>query len=238
MYARLNLSYFFLKTPDFVLTLIKTKSIAEDLNSIFNHPFNQQLFDGSLPSSLFAQYLRDDYSYLHHYALALELLSQRIAPTNDTLAKNLSSLATGIISNEQNMQDEYKKYFKESEKSPPSEAIPAYINFIDVHVNNSKLPVALCSILPCFWIYYQLGVKGANSPQLKDNIYKNWIDTYSSPEFINATLELAEAVNQLASTTDKKVRQQMQKAFNDAVAFELKFFNEVKPAISSALTFT
>ncbi|MFT4058300.1 MAG: TenA family protein [Legionella sp.] len=218
--------------PGFIGTLRKTEPVEKQLKLIVKHQFNKELFDGTLNPIVFGDYLHDDYIYLHHYALALQKIEKSLKKTYPSLAELLYHLATDILDNEKNMQKEYDKYFTYSEASKPQAAITNYIHFINTHIN-SPLPVALCSILPCFMIYYQLGILG-NQQKVENNPYQNWINTYSSPEFSQATHALIDVINELAQKTNAEVLEQMRNAFVQAVTLELQFFDEVVPELIPA----
>jgi thiaminase/transcriptional activator TenA len=224
-------SKFFSALPklNFVPYLLKTPTIADNLTKIYSHVFNQQLFDGTLCTHAFGKYLHDDYIYLHHYALTLNKLSLRIENINPTLAKHLSYLSTGIVSGEQQMQQQYEEYFTYTSSSKAGLAISKYIDFLDTYAEKEELPVALCSILPCFWIYSVLGAKMLHPNQLIHNPYKSWIKAYSDADFTKATTVLVEEINKLANQSTVTTQTQMQEAFSQAVVFELEFFNEVAP---------
>lgn len=213
----------------FVPTLLRTKPISDNLKRINAHIFNQQLFDGTLSASIFGRYLHDDCIYLHHYALALNKLSSRTVDINPALTQHLNHLAANIISDEKDMQAQFGEYFINTTNSKPGVTISAYIDFLTTNAEKTELPVALCSILPCFWIYYKLGAKKLHPDQLSYNPYKKWIKSYSNPEFVEATTALAKTVDQLAEQSTTAVQSKMKEAFSQAVEFELKFFNEVNP---------
>ncbi|WP_058535074.1 TenA family protein [Legionella saoudiensis] len=228
MYSK-SLSFFSkpLKKTHFVSTLIKTPPIARNLEKIYKHPFNQQLFDGSLNPDAFGYFLHDDYIYLHHYALILKKIATRASKVNPKLSQQLAYLHSDIISGEQRMQERYKKYFTHTETSQPGVAISSYIEFLkEKSLDSEELPVSLCSIFPCFWIYYQLGTKKLAPSQLVQNPYKDWIKTYSNATFVEATLTLADTIDVLAleSTTSTQIK--MKAAFAQSVGYELQFFDE------------
>lgn len=221
--------HFFAPQNFFVSKLLKTQLTASYLSSIYTHTFNQQLFNGTLSSQAFGKYLHDDYIYLHHYAIILAKLATRVQNINDDLAQHLIKLSTGIVADEQRMQERYKEYFTHTPESTPGDAISTYIDFLTEHAESAELPVALCSILPCFWIYAELGSMPLHPEQLTCNPYKEWIETYSSKEFIEATNALVVAVNQLANNINVKTEEQMSEVFNRAVQLELQFLDEVEP---------
>lgn len=224
-------SKFFFPLPklNFVSYLLKTPANKDNLKKIYTHVFNQQLFDGTLCTQAFGQYLHDDYIYLHHYAITLSKLSLRTEKINPTLAQHLSYLSTEIVSGEQQMQQQYEEYFTYTSSSKAGLAISKYVDFLDTCAEKEELPVALCSILPCFWIYSELGAKKLHPNQLEHNPHKSWIEAYSAEGFTNTTTLIVEGINELAAKSTIKTQIKMEDAFTKAVAFELEFFDEVAP---------
>lgn len=227
MYSK-SLSFFSApRTVNFVSSLLKVPPIAQNLEKIYTHPFNQQLFEGTLKADAFGYFLHDDYIYLHHYALILKNISKRSAKINPKLSQQLDYLHSDIISGEQSMQERYKKYFTHTELSQPGLAILSYVEYLqEKSQDTEELPISLCSIFPCFWIYHQLGTKKLTPRQLIANPYKDWIKTYSSTTFVEATRTLADTIDTLALESTPNTQIKMKAAFAQSVEYELQFFNE------------
>lgn len=170
--------------------------------------------------------MRDDNFYLQHYARILHKLSQKTLPLNSELAKNLSHLSTVIISGEQEMQEQYSEHLLNKASYQPGQTISSYVSFLQLNADKD-LPVALISVLPCFWIYYQLGIKLQPYNLLKVNPYQEWIATYTDKGFVDATIQLREVVDQLAEQASPQMQTEMSAAFTRAVLHELEFFNAV-----------
>ena len=214
------------KRPSFWSSLLNANN--DLLYKIYTHPFNQQLLIGTLPSPIFGHYLRDDYYYLQQFSLVLQTLSKRSLNVNDDLANHLTYLAKDIISNEHEMQRMYSsKHYSDTSQLKTGSVILAYSKYLRQSVNDTVLPVALSSALPCFWIYKELGALQTDPVQLKENPYKEWIATYSTPEFITATKLLIETVDILGKQASLEVQIKMQEAFKKGVTFELEFLDEI-----------
>lgn len=221
-----NSSFFFQRAQkkSFLLPLLDANK--HNLQKIYNHPFNLQLFDGTLNALVFGQYLRDDYFYLHHFSSVLKTLSTRSNQFNPSLAHNLSYLAKNIIAGEQEMQLKYEEYLNIPNDYNPGLAISSYVNFLTKNAEQAKLPAALSSVLPCFWIYCKLGSSPLKHNQLKFNPYKKWIATYSGSEFIEATQQLANTIDYLGRQSSSELQRELSVAFSKAVQYELEFFDE------------
>lgn len=198
-----------------------------NLKQIYNHPFNQQLFEGTLSPAVFGRYLRDDYYYLHQFSLVLQTLSQKTIKLHPALTRHLNYLATDIINNELSMQQQYEEHLKNIADIIPGHAIASYTAYLLKASLHSELPVALSAVLPCFWIYYQLGMMHKNTTSLSNNPYEKWIAAYSSPDFIAATRHLAKTITSIAEQSTPEIQLKMKEAFRIGVQFELDFFDEV-----------
>ncbi len=197
------------------------------LHRIYQHPFNQQLFDGTLSSEIFGRYLRDDYFYLHHFPLALKRLSAKTIKINPDLAKLLQYMAEDIIDSELRMQETYEEYFKDIKSFTPGPAISSYVAFISEITIKAEVPIGLSAVFPCFKVYHDMGELNKNPPNFHINPYKRWIQTYSSPDFVRVTKQLSETINLLGNKATPEVQAKMRKTFASAAQHELDFFEEV-----------
>lgn len=196
-----------------------------NLHHIYNHPFNRQLFKGTLSPAVFGRYLRDDYYYLHQFSSILQTLSKKkIKPD---LASQLQYLAKNIINNELSMQLQYKEHLTNTTDYIPGPSISAYTDYLSKTIRHSEPSVALSAVLPCFWIYHQLGVRHKNFAKIDINPFQEWITSYSSSDFVKATKHLAKTVTLLGEQSTPAVQSKMRLAFKKSVQFELAFFEEL-----------
>lgn len=224
---------FFAAPPkvSFMASLLQTPTIAELLERICTHPFNQQLLDGTLDPKIFSEYLWKDRHYLKHYALILKELSIKTNAVNPVLNQHLSYIAEDIVSGEQEMQKQYARYF---EAVPGDieigEAISTYIDFHKKNIADPLPIIGLCSILPCCYAYKEIGTMPREISALSINPYQDWISTYSCPEFVTATEKLIEGIDQLAQDLSPELQSKIQKTIQSGFELELQFFNEVTRA--------
>ncbi|CAM2987815.1 TenA family protein [Legionella worsleiensis] len=199
----------------------------KSLDLIYSHPFNQELLAGTLPKAKFGHYLRDDFLYLRVFAKVLHTLAARTQIINPSLSLQLTQLAHEVVSSEHSMQLKYSAHFKDFHEHQMGTAITHYSDYLLTASTQAKIPEALCSILPCFWIYYQLGMLKSPKEIMTDHPYDDWIATYSSDEFVRITLELAATVNSLVNKSHQSKQLRLVSAFTKSVSYELDFFNEV-----------
>ncbi|KTD51103.1 TenA family protein [Legionella quateirensis] len=218
---------FYKKKPDnsFLSRLIRLN--RNTLQSIYDHPFNQELFSGTLPQEKFGQYLRDDFLYLRQFSSALHHIAKRTIKSNPDLSSQLNNLADDVINNEHKMQLHYQIHFNNFNEHQMGYAVSEYSQYLVNTSTQAKVPEALCSILPCFWIYYQLGTMTQTSTRITPHPYHDWIATYSGAEFVQVTQDLAATVNLMVGDANQISHSELIRFFSRSVAFELDFFNEI-----------
>ena len=149
----------------------------------FNHPFVKGIVDGSLPIEKFKYYMMQDAYYLKHYTKVLAIAASK-AETNDDIVFFLDSCS---YINESELVL-HRTVFKELgvtvdeiNNFKPAPSTYNYVSHMYNAVHNGGVEEAFAAILPCPWIYQEIGEKYKNSkPGVK--LYQEWIDIYSSPE--------------------------------------------------------
>jgi thiaminase/transcriptional activator TenA len=198
------------------------KNCSPLYKEILNHPFNRELMDGSLSTERFLFYIQQDFLYLLDYGRALSLLAGR-SRDPATIADFLH-LAEAVIAGERGMQDEFFKIFgitqPSREKSP---ACFSYTNFIIATVLNKTYGEAVTVILPCFWIYREVG-NYIFRHACKGNPYRKWIDTYASMEF-SASADKAIEITNTAAEMYPELQPRMEEIFEKSCRLEWMFWD-------------
>ena len=131
-----------------------------------------------------------------------------------------------------------QKYLKKTERGTffapqahqPIEKIPVitkYTAHLQYTVRHSPIPEAVASCLPCFFIYHQLGKQMAlhSTP---NNPYRDWIASYSSPQFTSSTEFMTDLTRALTHPISCPLSQErINFAFLQSAHFELMFFDAV-----------
>jgi thiaminase/transcriptional activator TenA len=189
--------------------------------AILRHPFNRELMDGSLSTERFLFYIQQDFLFLVDYGRALSLLAGR-SPDPATMTDFLR-LAESVIAGERGMQDEFFKIFGITQ--PSHEKCPAcftYTNFLIATVLNKTYGEAVTAVLPCFWIYREIGGYIFRNAR-KGNPYRKWIDTYASTEF-SVSVDKAIEITNTAAQTHPELRPRMEEVFQKACRLEWMFW--------------
>lgn len=199
---------------------------ADLQNAIATMPFNAQLAQGTLSPEIFREYIIQDAHYLEGFARALALTAAR-APDAENIAR-LAGSANGAIAVERQLHEEYMALYGVSPAdfaaTPPSRACDHYVSFLIRSAAVDPFPVAVVSLLPCFWIYQRVGA-AIHAKATPDHPYRAWIDTYASEAFeasVQGMLDLTDALGQAA---DGATRFAMHAAFAASSWHEWKFWD-------------
>ena len=193
--------------------------------------FLRRLGDGSLPLDVFRTYIEQDALYLAGYAKALALLASR-SPDPVTAAFWANAAATAATV-ELSLHQGLLEGGTLPEPDRPAEyssACLGYISYLIATAATEPYPVAVAAVLPCFWIYAEVGRELAVSAKDvlaadPDHPYAKWVTTYDSPEFQEEVAQarvLADAAG--AAATDSE-REAMITAFTVATRYELMFWD-------------
>lgn len=199
---------------------------AERYAAIRDMPFNLELAAGSLRIECFRHYILQDAKYLVGFGQALALAAAKA--DDPALVEQFSRAATEAIVVERALHADYFRQFGIGEVDVAGlEATPAchhYVSFLIASGYREPLPVHAAALLPCFWIYREVGrhVLGRAAPE---NPYRAWIDTYSGEEFAAAVDSMIAATDELATKASAGTLSAMHDAFAHAVRLEWMFWD-------------
>jgi thiaminase/transcriptional activator TenA len=86
------------------------------------------------------------------------------------------------------------------------------------------LPIVLAAVLPCYWVYNEVGKYLIAQHISPENPYKEWIQTYGSEEMDNATSYVVALIDRLAQGCTPEKQALMRRIFAEGCALELEFF--------------
>ena len=190
-------------------------------DQILNIPFNQQLMEGTLDEDIFVFYLKQDSYYLADFTRALSLTGLRADKMK--YVEDFLEFALGAVKVERALHEHYFEKFDVPEGIEKSPTCFNYTNFLLRTASLDSLPVAVAAVLPCFWIYREVGMY-INERAADNNPYSDWIDTYSSETFSKDVDRAIEITNEVAATASKEDRQKMKSAFDYSTRLEWMFW--------------
>lgn len=201
-------------------------SIEPIYAAILSHPFIAGLTDGSLPRERFEFYVRQDALYLRAFARALAVAGAR-APKDDWIVM-LTEHAAGAIRVERTLHEGFFQEFGLTAEAVastlPAPTTLAYTNYLLATAYVAPFHEALAALLPCYWIYWEVGKELARSSS-PDPLYARWIATYGSPEFGAVVRAVLEAANEVAAQVGGAERAAMRRHFRTTSRYEWMFWD-------------
>src|SRR5665213_60043 len=194
--------------------------------TIRDMPFNRELQKGVLTVNRFRHYIIQDAHYLVGFGQALAVAAAK-ADHPDHIVQFARGAETAIAVERELHADYFRCFGIDAEtfaRRPLSPACHHYTGFLLATGFREPLAVHLAALLPCFWIYREVG-QHIHSRAASDNPYRAWIDTYAGEAF-------DAAVNAMIATTDVVGREQaeatraaMHAAFTRATQLEWIFWD-------------
>jgi thiaminase (transcriptional activator TenA) len=195
-------------------------------DAILGHPFINGLSSGELSVDSFVHFISQDTHYLQDYVRTLLILAAK-AP-DFAVTKMLTTHAAAAATAETGLHAELMKDLgRHPDELLAFDARPttrAYSSFMLATVLSGSFADGLATILPCFWIYAEVGMhlKRVGSP---NPVYQRWIDSYGSDEYlgeVNLALELTDRIGLgLGPEAEAAARQH----FRTAARYEWMFWD-------------
>lgn len=193
--------------------------------AVHAHPFNVKLAAGTLPREAFAHYMVQDSLYLRGYARVLALAAAK-APGTDEILECAKAAEVAIVV-ERALHSGYLDQFgiaaADVEAAQATPACEAYVNFMLATATTDSFGVLVAAILPCFWLYQDVGTKIALNV-VPDNFYQAWIDTYADESFAAATGRMKAIVDAAGAAAGEAERARMKAAFLRCAQHEWQFW--------------
>ncbi|MFD1165392.1 thiaminase II [Sphingobacterium daejeonense] len=201
------------------------QSIQPLFQEILEMPFIQELKEGTLPLEKFQFYMLQDAKYLEHYGRALAALGSKAM--NNKMALDFFEFGKNALVVESALHEAYFEQFGlQAHQEITIEPIcHHYIHFLKSTVAFDPIEVATAAILPCFWIYKEVGDHILETQNSSNNPYKNWIDTYSGEEFAEGVKLAIAYTDVMAEDSTAEKRKLMLEAFKTASKLEFMFWD-------------
>jgi thiaminase/transcriptional activator TenA len=200
--------------------------IAPLYGAILDLPFNRELAAGTLSRERFTFYLLQDAHYLTYFARALAVTAAR-APDSDALIQFAGSAREAVVVERALHEGFFKQYgisAAEAAAAEPSPTCAHYTHYLLAVAHNAPCEVAVAALLPCFWIYWEVGKHLLKTAQ-PENPYQAWIDTYADESFAEGVRKVITIGDQMAEGASPAVHDQMFRAFVRAAQLEWMFWD-------------
>lgn len=201
-------------------------AVAPLRRAIHDLPFNQELAAGTLNEGRFQAYMVQDSLYLVAYGRALAIAAAK-APDPDALIAFAGAAREAVVVERALHETFFRKFGldpAQAARADRSPACQAYTDFLVATAQTEPYEVLVAAILPCFWVYWDVGMAIAKSAA-PDNPYQAWIDTYTDPAFGEAVEAVKAIADRAAAGTTETVRAAMHHAFRRSTQYEWMFWD-------------
>ena len=181
------------------------RSRAEQIwRAIDAHPFLRELHAGTLPMNRFTYFILQDYVYLLDFA---QVLCQGGAKSPDLETLELFCRhALGAVEVERSFHASFGKTLGLSRRQLDGVAkgpiTQAYIGHLQSVARGGTLGELVAAVLPCYWIYGEIGRSLYKKRPRKPKIYREWIETYASETFWRPVREQIRLMDRLGAAAN------------------------------------
>lgn len=199
------------------------QTITPVYQQIIHHPFNIELGEGSLDKERFIFYMEQDALYLVSFSRALAFIAARAGASK--IIHHFLNFSLGALVAERELHANFLATNNNWDNIEPSPSCIAYTQYLIAIAATAPLEEAIAAVLPCFWIYREVG-RNIAAHAKENNPYMQWINTYSSLEFSDGTDQVISILDELASHCPTELLERMKKAFEYSSLFEWHFWND------------
>jgi thiaminase/transcriptional activator TenA len=191
----------------------------------FDHPFVRGIADGSLPLECFRYYVLQDSYYLTQFAKVQALGAAKAGDLHT--AARMAAHAQGTYEAELALHRNFIRRLgitdEEKAKFRPAPTAYAYTSHLYRAALMGHLGDVIAAILPCYWLYYEIGekLKGSNPGE---PIYQDWIAAYGSEWFRKLVEEQIGRLDEIADQVTESDRARMREHFIISSQYELLFW--------------
>lgn len=191
-------------------------------DKILKLAFVEELMSGILPKEKFMFYIQQDALYLADYGRVLAAIGARLKKADHTEA--FIHFAGDSVNVEKAL---HESFLKDSTlgKPEPSPSCLLYTSYLYKQLADCPVEVALAAVLPCFWIYKEVGDYILQHQAKGGNQYQDWIDTYGGEDFDKSVKLAISICDEIAETCTEEQRQAMTQAYVMCSRFEWMFWD-------------
>jgi thiaminase (transcriptional activator TenA) len=190
--------------------------------SILEHPFNKELAAGTLETEKFQFYMKQDSLYLVDFARALAITASHAVTPQDLIL--LIDFSKGAIIAERGLHEFYFDFYGIKLDVKKAPGCFTYTNFLISSATNASYEESLAALLPCFWIYQEVGLH-IHRNSAENNPYQKWIDMYSGVEFQEVARKAIDLTDRAAEYVNGRQLEKMHEAFITSTRLELIFWD-------------
>lgn len=189
---------------------------------IVRMPFIDELIEGSLDREKFTFYLEQDALYLADYGKVLTGIASKLNDPEHIEA--FVYFAGESIAVEKALHESFLSH-KYGIKTQPSPSCLLYTSYLLRQLSVAPVEVVVAAVLPCFWIYKEVGDFILANQHGRVNPYQNWINTYGGEDFAESVASAIAIADELAENCTEEQREAMTEAFVMCSKLEWMFWN-------------
>lgn len=200
--------------------------MEDGLKRVLAHEFLQGLSTGSLPREAFGYFIIQDTLYLGEYARALALLAAKAETTGaaGTLATHAGSAVATELGLHPALLEQAGLDPQLLHNTPKSPATTAYTSYLLSVCSQRPFHEGLAAVLPCYWIYQQVGEALATSGS-SDPVYARWIESYAAADFARSVAEVLQVVDDTVRELSDRQLSDMAEHVETATRYEWMFWD-------------
>ena len=203
------------------------KNIENIYQAILNMPFITEMESGSLERQVFQHYMIQDGIYLGEFARVLAIIAAK-APSPETQLLFASSVREAILVERglhENFFAEFGITVEDALATEPSPTCLNYTNFLIATAYQHNFAIAVAAVLPCFWIYLEVGKYIYQKATVNSNPYQKWIDTYVDADFEASVVSVIQVADEVAAKASEAELALMNQVIYRASQFEWMFWD-------------
>ena len=192
-------------------------------NQILDHPFIKELAAGTLAPDKFDRYLAQDELYVGNYGRQMFELAELIPdPRQHDM---FYAFAKEGIEGEQAMHALLIDRFGIDTQVQPSQVTAAYNAHTEAAIRSGSKEIGLAAMLPCMWVYNEVGLHILRTAAVEGNPYREWIQEYGNEAFTAGVAQVLELADSYAAAAPEDIRKRMTSAYIEATRFEYLFWD-------------
>ena len=196
--------------------------------AILTHPFLDELQAGTLPMDRFIYFILQDYLYLLDFAQVL-CLGGANSPDLGTL-EIFSRHALIVVEVERSFHASFGKSLglsqKQLDRTPKGPVTEAYTRHLQAVARAGSLGEIVAAVLPCYWIYGDVGKRLYRNRPKKPDIYRKWIEIYASEDYWRPVREQIRLMDRLGAGARSGEKKLMSSHFILSSRYEFLFWDQ------------
>jgi thiaminase (transcriptional activator TenA) len=189
---------------------------------LINHPYNQEMMQGTLSIDTYAFYMEQDGYYLPKYAKCDAIIANEIKLKDKGY---FWQSLKGTFQEEQNVVDFFANNLNVAKTNIISPAALGYSSYILSICASEPVELAVAAILPCLWLYREVGIYKYNH-SVPNNTYSNEMDYYMDPSFYASVTQAINIFDDLYEHATPDIQKEMLEVYNRSSMWELQFTND------------